>query len=308
MISQVTDVFTGAAALLGDQAQEQFTNPVLLPWYQAAYREAYNLVMRWSLPVGQRDAYFLLPANQTIISPAQLGITDMGEPISLWERNNVASVSITAVSNATPIQVTTSGAHGLTEGAPCEIFGVNGVIGINGVQWRVHYIDANNVQLLGSTAGGAYVSGGTLINGGEESVNPFFELVPVRDMPQYPQDILNRYWKWENDMFRFPGALNATELWVEYQSSGDPPSSGSVGWDNCLSYLQYRTASLVAAAYDMPQSASEYKLRAFGQSGEPDGTGGELRGFVYPMLKEKQKRPARPLPFRPNRNNINRWW
>lgn len=304
---QVNDVLSGAAALLGDVNQEQFTNAVLLPFYQAAYREAYTVVLRWKLPVGRRDAYFYLPANTTLMTPAQLGIADTGEPIALWERAQIITAAISNVSNTTPIQVTTSTPHGLSEGNPCELFNITGVVGINGIQWRVHVIDANNVTLNGSTAGGTG-STGTLINGGEESDNPFIPMHPVEVIPQDPPDYLNRWWTWKDDVFQFRGATGPTEVWIEYESSGDPPSSGSVGWDNCQNFMMYRTASLAAVPYDMPQSASEYKARAFGPSGEPDGTGGELRAFVYPMLKEKQKRPKRPLPFRPNRNAINRAW
>jgi len=308
-VPTVNDVLLGIATLLGDQAQEQFTTSVCLPWYQAAYREAYDIVSRWGLPVGARDAYFVIPANTTVLIPATAGITDMGEPMTVWERNQIQTFAITAVTNTTPVQVTTSTPHGLTEGAPCELVGIVGPIGVNGVEWRVHVVDSTNVQLNGSIAGGVYVSGGTLISGGEESSNPFFEMESVYYLPQTPPDTMLRYWKWQDDWFMFIGATVPVEVWIEYRSSGDPPSSGSVGWDNCLNFMQYRGASFVAPVYDMPETAAHCKMEALGQSGVPDGSGGMLRGFVYPMLKEKQKRPTRPLPFRPRRTGYTRgWW
>lgn len=297
-IPLVSDVLTGAAALLGDLAAEQFTSTVLLPWYSMAYREAYSLAMTWRLPVATRDAYYFLPANSVALTPAQMSITDMGEPIDVWARPNVSTLTITGVTNATPMVVTTSVAHGLGEGAPVEIYGVASPVLIINQQWRIHPTGASSFSLIGSTAGGVWVSGGTVISGGEESVNPFVPVTLCMNLPQLPVAPSLLYWRWMNDMLRFTGASGDVELWVEYLSSGAPPQSGSIGWDNCQNFLQSRTAGLIASAYDMPGTGALQTLVALGQSGQPDGTGGALRGFMYPMLMQKMRNPKRSMPFR----------
>jgi len=78
----------------------------------------------------------------------------------------LAIVNVANASNASPIVVTTSSPHGLTQpvgGAPVvTIAGVLGNTAANGT-WTVSVVDASNVQLLGSAGNGAYASGGTLL-------------------------------------------------------------------------------------------------------------------------------------------------
>ena len=296
-IPAVNDVLLGAAALLGDSAQQQFTNAVLLPWYSQAYREAYNLAIGWGLPVATHDAYCFLAANSVSLTPAQASISNMGEPIALWARPNIGTFTITNVTNATPMVVTTSAPHGLGSGSPVEIYGVVGVVGVN-QQWRVTVVSPTTFSLIGSAAGGAYTSGGTVISGGEESSNPFYEVCPVQNLPQIPEGPTINYWRWIQDTFRFVASTADLELWIEYSSSGDPPQSGTVGWDNCQNFLQTRTAALIAGAYDMPGTAAAQTMISVGPSGQPDGSGGALRGFMNPMLRNKQLIPKRPQPFR----------
>lgn len=297
-IPTVSEVMLGTAALLGDTAAEQFTSAILLPWYSAAYREAADLGLRWGLPQGRRDAYYVLPANTTVVTPAQLGIADMGEPISMWERNNIATLTVTGVTNATPMVVTTSASHNLGSGSPVEIYGVVGPVGVN-EQWRVTVASPTTFSLNGSSAGGVYTSGGTVVVGGEESANPFSEMDPANYLPQQPIGPLLGNWRWINDRFYFVGATQQVELYLEYTSSGAAPQSGSVGWDDCQNFLMFRTGSLIAPAYDMDILGAQLAMQAVGPSGQADGTGGMLRGFMYPMLRNKMLIPRRSGRFRP---------
>jgi hypothetical protein len=302
---QVTEILTGAAGALGDPMQEQFTNAVLLPFYSIAFREAWDLAVRWGLPKSERDAFLLLPANQTVVTPSTVGIADIGEPISVWERPATTTLTITGVTDATPMEVTVSGAHGLSNGTLVEIYNVYGPIGIND-QWRITSTATTKFTLNGSVAGGAWVSGGTVIIAGDESTNPFKEMSPVDNIPQTTVDQYLRYWQWEHDAYHFKGALSPVELWIEYRSSGGPPQAGLVGWDNSANFLIQRTASLAAVPYDMPGSAQQYSGLALGPSGQADGTGGSLRAWLYQALREKQNRPARARRFRTRRNALGR--
>jgi len=71
------------------------------------------------------------------------------------------STAITAASNASPIQITST-SHGYTTGNVAVIASVGGNTAANGV-WAVTVIDANNFTLNGSTGNGAYTSGGTSV-------------------------------------------------------------------------------------------------------------------------------------------------
>jgi hypothetical protein len=66
--------------------------------------------------------------------------------------------TITAASNATPIQITSAN-HGLSTGTRVTITGVTGNTAANGT-WTVTVIDGNNFTLNSSVGNGAYVSGG----------------------------------------------------------------------------------------------------------------------------------------------------
>jgi len=69
------------------------------------------------------------------------------------------SAAVTAATNASPIQITSS-THGLTTGARVTITGVTGNTATNGT-FTVTRVNDNAYTLDGSTGNGAYVSGGT---------------------------------------------------------------------------------------------------------------------------------------------------
>lgn len=72
----------------------------------------------------------------------------------------VLSVPITGATNASPIVITAVG-NGLTAGQEVSISGILGSTGANGT-WIVSVVDADHFQLKNSSAGGVYVSGGTI--------------------------------------------------------------------------------------------------------------------------------------------------
>lgn len=296
--SVTTEVLPGTAALLGDPNQEQFTNTVLMPAYKSAYRELYDVFQRYRLATGRRTAYVYLPALTQILKPSQAGITDFGEPLEdgVWERGVGLTLTVTGVSDATPMEVTTSTTHGLSSGVEVELSGISGPLGVND-QWFITGTAANKFTLNGSYAGGAYVSGGTVIYSSEK----FVEMNPMRELPQLDPASTLRWWKWENGRLYFIGSTSPRELKIEYASDGTPPSSGTVGIDGSQNFLMFRTASFIAADYDMPASADRWKREALGPSGEPDATGGALRGLVNPLIQAKNLISRRAGPFRERR-------
>lgn len=292
----ITDCLTDAARLLGDPSQEQYTTAALTPFFGMAYREMYDLAMNWGLQLSDRETYYNLPAHTRILKPSTAGISDMGEPKEVWERGGVAAATITGITNATPMVVTAVG-HGFATNDEITVSGVAGPAGVND-KWFITVLTPDTFSLNGSVAGGAYSSGGVASKSSED----FAQMAPVDTLPQSDIDEQLRYWKWMNDTLYFTGATEIRQLWVIHSVSGAPPSSGSVGIDNSRNFLGARTASLAAGPYNMPRRAEELKFDALGPSGKPDGTGGYLRSLMMPMLKEQQKRPKRPQPFRARRN------
>lgn len=74
---------------------------------------------------------------------------------------NLVGSGVTAATNTTPIQVTTSTAHGLATGQSVYIAGVGGNTGANGF-FVVTVVDSTHVILNGSSGTGAYTTGGTV--------------------------------------------------------------------------------------------------------------------------------------------------
>lgn len=299
----VADIIADAQTYLGesDPANGEFTAAYLTPFFGAAYREMYNLMMKWQLPFVKRDVYFVLPADTNVIVPSQLGVTDFDEPEQLWERGSVTQVNITGVTNATPVVVTAPGAS-IASNQEITISGVVGPVGVNGLWFGTQ--SGNNVTLNGSVAGGAYVSGGVLAY----STDIFAPMRPVDVLPQINQalDTALLLWAWQNDRLYFTGANQARQLWIRYISSGAAPVSGDIGVDNCRDFLANRTAGLAAAARDLVPRAQELNTLALGTSMQSDGSGGMLRDAMIPKLLEKQLVPKRQGPFRPRRNNLTR--
>jgi len=81
----------------------------------------------------------------------------------LWGADAVAIqavLTITAVTNTSPIVLTTSVAHNLSTGATVTVAGVTGTTTANG-SWTVTVLSPTTFSLLGSTGNGSYISGGT---------------------------------------------------------------------------------------------------------------------------------------------------
>lgn len=75
------------------------------------------------------------------------------------------SITITDATDASPIVITTQGAHGFNNGQQVEIQNVGGNTAANG-NFVIALITAASFSLKGSTGNGAYTSGGTAQRGG----------------------------------------------------------------------------------------------------------------------------------------------
>jgi hypothetical protein len=68
--------------------------------------------------------------------------------------------TVTGATNASPIVIQTSAAHGLTSGDSVRVAGVQGNAGANGT-WVATVVDSTHFSMLGSVGSGAYTTGGT---------------------------------------------------------------------------------------------------------------------------------------------------
>ena len=100
--------------------------------------------------------------------------------------------------------------------------------------------------------------------------------------------------EWRGEAFHFAGSTTARQLKISYQTSGNPPASGSVGIDGSKPFLSTYTAYLACGPYDrLSESGRLYEL-CFGTRQEP---GGLLHRLILPMVKALQRTPRSRRPF-----------
>lgn len=291
----VSQIFGDACALLGDSDAEVFTDFVLQSPFALAYREMFDCLQANELPTAKREAFVALPSYTNVLIPAAYGITDMDEPLSLQERGSLTTKTITGISNTTPISVTCV-AHGLGSNTEVTISEVTAPPTVN-QKWYITRTGADTFTLNGSTASGAYGAGGKVVTSPEEFCD-----MTIGEPPQgEPSDSL-WMWKWQGGAIRFRPANNARQVRITYMASGEAPISGNIGIDDARSFLAQRTASLAAPMRGMSERAAELTRDALGPSGQPDATGGSLRGLILPKVNAKQQFQSRPQSFRPRRN------
>lgn len=105
-----------------------------------------------------------LSINPRLIGTApmlRIGRTNFGN--FTLTTDEVTSRTVTAATNTSPIQITTSATNALTTGQIVTIHGVNGNTAANGT-WVITVINNTNFTLNGSVGNGTYTSGGT-VNG-----------------------------------------------------------------------------------------------------------------------------------------------
>jgi hypothetical protein len=91
-------------------------------------------------------------------------MTYIGDPSQTNGLLPIAGVPVSGATNATPIVVATTAAHGVSTGDTVRISGVLGNTAANG-RWTATSVDATHFQLNGSVGNGVYASGGTVTPG-----------------------------------------------------------------------------------------------------------------------------------------------
>jgi hypothetical protein len=122
---------------------------------------SYKILVRTILPAGTRAPTIILSvigqaAAWDATYPSLCSYTDT-LMAGLLLRLQTGANAITSTSNATPIQVTSTG-HGLVSGQTVVISGVTGSTTPNGT-WTITRVDANNFTLNGSVGTGMGMNG-----------------------------------------------------------------------------------------------------------------------------------------------------
>ena len=293
MIPTRAQVLTQARAHLNDVQAEVFTDTLLGPFFETAYRKVCDEMTNLGLPRFRRTAYYNLPAYTAVLAPVTAGISDFGELVEggMCERRIVTTANITAATNATPIVATAAG-HGRSTGDRVQIYGIVGQTGGNG-EWLVT-VSGDNLTLNGSITEGAYTSGG-VVTYSDEDWSEMDEVELGLEANRPLNDRLH-YFEWQGDVFRFVGATEARQLKITYFASGAAPASGSLGIDNSLDFLAAYTACLAAYPNDRVSEGDRLFALCFGV---PRQSTGLLHDLLNPMVKAQQRVQRQPQAYSP---------
>lgn len=244
-----------AQFLLGDPNGNQFASSYVGTAVDAAYREWLTQCDINQIPQAKFTAFYWLPAFTAQFTPAQASISNFGEIITLEEQNIASTAAISASNNSSPIQITTSTPHLLSQNQEFMTFGAGGDSGING-RWLANVISPTVVGLPGSLTQGTYTTGGNVVlPDSSTSSNSWTQLMMVSELPdRLPQDFLLEY-VIEHETFYFVGADKDRLLRIIYYASGTPPASGSLGYDNIQDFISYRAGAIAGGTRDMARAA-----------------------------------------------------
>lgn len=317
MVPTVAAVNTAVRAIMGDveiPAGQIYTDALIQPHYQFSYSELFRALQSAQNPRIRKESYYNLPALTGYLNPATAFIFNMGEPEAVEARINVTSWGVASFTPGNGLAtVVTTVPHALISGNQAVLYGVAGVSDDANDQFTVTVINNTTVQLNGCTAvavGSIVVSAAALSFSSEQ----FKDLTPVSRFSwedRVPVD-RPRFYSWEGDVFRFEPSSGIVQLRITYSLSGDAPIlvTQSVGIDDSLGFLSYRTAGLAALSRAMVQRAKEYENMAVGPYWISNAMpGGILQQLLLPGIRNQQRLPPsqrRSPPF--GRTRGRRWF
>lgn len=305
----IQEVFDAARGLLqgGDTSSELgLGNAILQNFLNQAYTEMWQTMESVQVPRISREFFYLVPAYTSQVNPATAGVTDMGEPQFMYERGGLTSVQIATTSNTTPVQVVTVSPHGLATNADVTIGQVTGSQAPWG-RWFVTVIDASTLTLNGSVADGNEGIGGALTTSQQR-----FQDRPVRwlheESDRAPQEQLCDC-LWEEGIFKFRGAAEDAQIMVKYFANATLPGNATteLAVKGADAFLAVRTASIAARSRGWYEMSAQLKTEALGPSGEADGRGGLLRGFLNIQVQGLQRNQYRKMAYSPDGSGGNEY-
>lgn len=310
-IPLVSSVFSATRSVLGDDrvaAGQVFTDSILQPKYQFAYSELFLALQNIQSQKLRRPAFYNVPANTGYLNPATAGIANMGELESIEERGGVTAWAISAVTPGSAICTLVNAASTLTTGQVAIVYGVSGITDDVNDQWVVQVGSSTQTILNGCTATGTYTSGGVLSYSSEQ----FAALTPKTRIDMIDSAPGNTFGEYalETGIIRLRPCSTVRQLKITYWLSGNAPTTttASVGIDNSLVFLQYRTAGLAAESKGMLTRAKLYNDRAIGPKYDSEGIiGGILGQMLDAGVRDLQRLPSSERRSPPYGNRQNVW-
>jgi hypothetical protein len=228
-------------------------------------------------------------------------IVDFSEPELIEERAAGQQIAIASTDTGTPINVTTSVAHGLTSGTELAVSGVAGTAAPWG-NWIVTVTGADTFSLNGSASDGISGTGGAVYVSTTAEFTEVFASDFAGALDGQPQGVLGNY-LWSNNRLQFRGCTNAQELRITYYATGTVPANVNyqIPVDNCRDFLAYGTACTAARSQTWYTMSEEFRNKAYGDPTHPEELA-LLDLFYMGQVMADQRGPARrQLPFRDRR-------
>jgi len=119
------------------------------------FRDSGGAPIALTIPSGKK-----LRLDHTLIETAAWSLQAHEFDLQEYDVTDVP-LSVTAATNASPIQITTNFPHNFSTGDQVNVTGVVGNTAANGI-WTVTVVDSTTFTLDGSTGNGGYTSGGTV--------------------------------------------------------------------------------------------------------------------------------------------------
>lgn len=323
MFPQVSDVYNLARKHLGDTqvpGGAVFTDSYLPDYFGEAYRALVRVLERNSCKNLRNYGFFNVPAYVNAVTPAGMGMQNMGVPIEIYPRkiNSTFTATITAIGAASsgvlPYVELTTATHNLTSGDEVVTFGFDPTIITPEImgEWNVTVMSATVVRLVGCAAVGVNgqdpvvaVATGILSTGttsfGSEPIRGDYDFGNVEKSVQ-STDI--KAWMWQAGYFRFLPANQPNQLKIVFKQSGTAPSFGYIYIDDCLDALALFTAASAFSPKAKGQTQANLFMRAVGNSAgdTTQAVGGAFAELVQLGVQELDYSiPVRQPPFRTKR-------
>lgn len=321
MIPSASDIFALARDHLGDTSKpggQIFQDNFLLQFWPDAYSTLYRYLDKNANRLLRSNKYFNLPAFTSYVTPAGLGISNMGKPLEVRDRavantwtGTIATINVAGVGVPPSIDVTTSSPHGLASGAQVVAFGFTGVTDDINDSWYVSVLDATNIRLLGCGAldlGSGVGSTGIISTGsGEFPSDPLNQLFDINALPLAAANGQLSQYLWQGGAFRFIPANVVRQIKVTFMLSGNPPVDiGSpIGIDDSLSALSlFLAASAASGKGPFKGKMETLFMRAVGNNSgdETNVRGGAFYSLAQIGLQALQETRVVMLRYRRKRN------
>lgn len=311
MIPLLSQVYARARETLGDtevSGGQLWTDERLQEHAGAAYEAMYRALSMHGSKALRRTAYYNVPASQSYLTPAQMGLTNFSEPKAIYER--LVNLAVSPNSGTPGDAYLTLGfatAHGFVDGQSVVVYGMQGISEDANDMWAVAAPTTATLRLMGCRAAGTFASGAVVSDSTEAF--PSLPMAPYNDILDYPTTPGSQLtkWTWEKGVIRFWPCSTARQIRLIYTLSGAPPSdaAASMGVDDSLDFLANFTAGLAVRSKGMGTTAATLLARA---CGNPTGdcsraNAGLLGELVRHDVKNLQVTGSFQIPrFRPKRN------